>query len=73
MPFYRIIVFVKDRTEPIEGVRELAESNIERAWQLFEAKAKEAYKERFAAFDLIMISKRSDLYRNYLEKRNSGG
>jgi phenylpyruvate tautomerase PptA (4-oxalocrotonate tautomerase family) len=36
MPFYRIIVFVKDRTELIEGVRELTESNIERAWQIFE-------------------------------------
>jgi hypothetical protein len=49
MPFYKITVWLKD-SSPVTGVRELNELSIERAWQLFEGKAKEAYKERFAGF-----------------------
>lgn len=42
MPFYNITVWLKDKPGPVTGVRELTESNIERSWQLFEAKALEA-------------------------------
>ena len=69
MPFYKITVWLKD-SSPVTGVRELNELSIERAWQLFEGKAKEAYKERFAGFDLVMISKRSDIFKDYLDKKN---
>ena len=70
MQFYKITVWLKDRPGPVTDVRELNELSIEPSRQLFEAKAKERYKERFAGFDLVMISKRSDLYKDYLDKKN---
>ena len=70
MPFYRITVFVKNKQAPVTGIRELVEYNIERAWQLMEAKAKEAYNSDLEGFNLMMISKRSADYKEWLEKRN---
>lgn len=69
MPFYKIIVALKN-SPLVSGIKELPESNIERAWQLMEAKAKEFYKGEFKGFDLVMISKRSDIYKQWLAKRN---
>ena len=70
MPFYRIIVFLKNKQSPVTGIRELAENNIERAWQLIEARAKEAYSNEFEGLNLVMISKRSADYKEWLAKRN---
>lgn len=64
MPHYLITIILKSG-ERLSGIRFSEEYNIDKAWQLFESKAV-ANTPQLKTFDLVMISKRSVVYKRWL-------
>jgi len=66
MPYYLITVIARNG-QRFAGIRFCEEYNIDKAWQLFENLAS-TNTPNFKSFDLVMISKRSKAYKDWMTR-----
>ena len=69
MPFYRITITLSSKT--VKGIKELDNKDIDDVWLIFKASAEQAYdRQNILDFEVVMVSKHSDDYRNWKLKSN---
>lgn len=57
MPYYRIIIWTKRKKRPFEGIRLLADTNINSVYNYAYSKANEAYRADLIDVEVQMLSK----------------
>lgn len=65
MPYYRIIIYIKDKN-PLTGIRYYESANIENIFRQCNLKSKKIYKGSFLDIEVQMLSKVSTAVKNYL-------
>lgn len=65
MPYYRIIIYIKDKI-PLTGIRHYESANIEKIFRQCQLKAKKIYKGTFLDIEVQMLSKVSTVVKNHL-------
>lgn len=66
MPYYRIIVYLKDK-KPLTGIRHFDSADIERIYRMCYKKAEEYYRGAFVDIEVQMLSKISTAVKKHLE------
>lgn len=77
LPYYRILIHLKNKIKPIQGIRLIEHHNIDVVFNMVQNKAKAHYNESVIKdIEVAMLPKRSKAVTNYLNavhKRNISG
>lgn len=69
MPFYKIIIWVKNRNKPYQGIRQMDVYNIDIAYAMVKKKVEQAVRGSVVLkVELFMLPKKSEEVRKYIEK-----
>lgn len=71
MPYYRIIIWTKDRNKPYSGIRQIAQTNIDMVFNMVEKDVYSHFSQHLLIdFEVQMLSKRCTAVKRYLEQLN---
>jgi hypothetical protein len=74
MPYYRIVVWTRQRTRPFQGIREIANANITAVFGMVKKKAEDSFHSNLIDVEVQMLPKTCTAIQTHLErkrKRNS--
>ncbi len=70
MPYYRIVVWTKNRIKPFSGIREIQNHNISAVQGMALRKAESFYSSNLVDVEVQMLPKNCSAIKKYISKNN---
>jgi hypothetical protein len=71
MPYYRIVIWTKQRKQPYTGIRWIENQNITMVQGLMEKQAVEAFKSNYIDCEIQMLAKTCTAVKNLIDRMNA--
>ena len=69
MPYYRIIIWTRLTTEPLVGIRLLANTNVDDVYMIYRLKARDKFRYQYIDIEVQMLSEHSTAIHEYLQEK----
>lgn len=70
MPYYRIVIWTKDRKVPYKGIRLIGDANINAVQQMFQNDSFHKFRDKLVDVEVQMLSKLSKAVQEFEKKEN---
>jgi hypothetical protein len=70
MPYYRIVIWTKERKVPYKGIRLIGDSNINAVQQMFQNESYQKFRDKLIDVEVQMLSKLSKAVQEFENKEN---
>ena len=71
MPYYRIIIWTKERRQPYSGIRYIEASNINSVFNMVKRKAEGTFMSKLLDVEVQMLPKMCTAVQKYIKKVNA--